>query len=250
MPTDEDNFDETLKEIDEGSEDNAGSEGDADDTLDAGTEREVDDGEGTGQEAAAPGSEAGAVKPSRGEARFQRLSRELRETKERELARQREFDEMKYRLQQMTQPQQETPQQRQQRLDMMTTEERMAYLLQESEARNQQQIQQMRFFSDDRADQQQYAQRMATDKRAEKYRPEVENLLAAFRQQGLNPRREAVYFYVLGQKVANANGKASQASGVRQRAAAQRTNPGNSAGDVGRAQRTRTLEQKLDGVEL
>lgn len=258
---DEEDFSDDLQQLDdEGAEGLPPEEHDeleegTDASKHAGGSEEGDDEPGAERQAGAAtdqsqGAEHGKV--SRGQARQARLANELRETKEKALAHERELAQLKAQMQQMQQPRGETPEQRQHRLDSMTTEERLTTLWQESEQRAQQQRAYDQFLYNDRADAQEYAARAAADKRAEKYKDEVEQTLRAFRSQGVNPKRSDVYYYVLGRKVAEAKGKQAkgQAEGVARRQAANRTTPATTGGDVGRSARGRSLEQKLDGVLL
>lgn len=261
MADEDEDFTDELQQVDgEGGEGLPAEEHDeleegADAAVNVGRGEEGDDEPGAGGQAGAKADQSQGAQDNRGLSRGAshqaRLRKELQDLKERDLAREREFNELKGRLQQAAQPRGESPEQRQARLDAMTTEERLTYLWQESEQRNQQQRQYDQFMNNDRADQQTYAALAAADKRAAKYRDEVEATLRTFRQNGVNPAREHVYYYVLGQKVAKARkAAAGQTEGVARRQAASRTSPATTGGDVGRAQRGRNLEQKLDGVLL
>lgn len=257
MPTEEDNFDAEIEALDTESQgQNAGDDtSDTSSTDDTGVEVEGDDGQGSGGgsgQAGADGeAQAGSVTPGRAEGRIARQQRELQELREREGNTLRELNELKVQMQRLTQPQQETPQQRADRLAAMTDYERMQYLLDESNKRNDQQLQAINFQNNERMDQEAYARRMESDSRAKKYQPEVEALLGEFRKMGFFPKREACYFYLLGMKVANAKTPSrGQQAGVQQRQRAQATRPVSAGADVGASRRVKSLEDRLDGQLL
>jgi hypothetical protein len=256
MPDDED-FSDELQSIDGEGDEGLPPEGDepleegADAPEHARGSEEGDDEPGTERQAGAQADQSQGAQGNRGLSRQARLARELKETKERALQHERELNDIKARLAQATQPRGETPEQRQARLDQMTTEERFSFLLAESDQRNQLMLRQQQFQMEERADQQAFQSRMADDPRAKKYAQEVEQTLQSFRQSGVYPKREAVYAYVLGLKVMNAKkGVRGQTEGVQRRRDATNTRPATTGGDVGRAGRGRSLEQKLDGVLL
>jgi hypothetical protein len=255
MPTEEDNFDAEIEALDkEGSTEGEGGSAPLDDdaTEHPGSEVEGDDQQGRGTEAGADGeAQARGVTPGRAEGRIARQQRELQELREREGSTLRELNELKSQMQRLTQPQQETPQQRADRLAAMTDYERMQYLLDESNRRNDQQLQVLNFQNNERADVDAYTRRMEIDSRAKKYQPEVEALLGEFRKMGFFPKREACYFYLLGMKVANAKTPSKgQQTGVTQRRQAQASRPVASGGDVGRSRAIKSLEDRLDGQLL
>ena len=100
-------------------------------------------------------------------------------------------------------------------------------------------LQQIEFRSNDRADKQGYEIACRTSPAREKYRPEVERVLAAERAQGRNPDRETIYRFLLGDETDKRMSRAvpgQRAAGAR-RIAQQRTQPTGARGDGARGQR-------------
>ncbi len=95
-------------------------------------------------------------------------------------------------------------------------------------------MQRLRFEQADRDDRSEFRSRAATDPRSKKYEADVEKLLQEVRtRNGWNPKREVLYYYLLGQKVANAKGKVgAQRQQGQQNLRRERTVPARGGSDV------------------
>lgn len=187
---------------------------------------------------------------SRGEKRIAKLATEAREAREAANRISAQFQELQAQvIRQQGAPARIDPREEQERLAQMDPEQRTAYLLEQSDRKHQQQLGQMQFNMNDNLDRTEFNARVATDPRAARYKDEVEKALSAARQQGINPKRETLFYYLLGQKVANNQAKKQQASAGQKRVAAATTRPTNTSGDVARGGKSgNTLEKRLSGL--
>lgn len=234
----------------EGQDDQLGPEGDE------GSEQHSDEGEGESQgevtrQTQTEGRDGGG-RETRGNARLRRL-KERTEKAEREAAEtRRQLDAIT--AQQRQQQYQEDPRLEAERLSAMSETEQLRYHLDKSNRLNEQRLNAMALHTADQNDRNAFRMRAQTDKRAAKYEPEVEQNLALARQNGMNPSRETIYFYLLGRKVADARAKLGGGAPRKEAAARvqrQATRPGNSSGDAGGRPRTgKTLEDRLDGQPI
>ena len=212
-----------------------------------------DDEEEGGEVAADPGEAAAGRVLSRGERRFQRIRNELKEARAEAQRTRAELEGRITQLQQgFQQPQpQMDPRWEAERLASLSPEERMQEQLTRATEQHKYELARMRYEQADLNDQTEFKQRGTSDKRVSRYAQEVEQTLAGLRQQGMNPKRETIYFYLLGRKIAQAQGQpARQQKEGQERLRRATTRPTNAGGDVPARRGGKTLEQRLDGVLL
>ena len=216
--------------------------------LDADRQEGEEGGEGGSEEEAA---EARPV--SRGQRSFGRLRSELREAREQNAKDRQEFqrqiNELRYAQQQ---PQALTVQQEAERLAAMTPEERTDERLRRTEQNHQALMYQQQYLHADQMDRQAFEALSQKDGRAARYKDEVEQLLGAARQAGMNLKREVLYYYALGRKVAEARAKSSpkQRQDAQERVRRATTRPTNAGSDTQARARAKSLEQRLEGVPI
>lgn len=187
-------------------------------------------------------------KPSRGEARFQRLTHQNRDLTERLARLERENQEFKQR--------QQAPQQQQIReltadeKALMTSDQLVEYEMSRKLQPVMQQVQQVQFQAAEAADRSSFQALCARDPRAARLADEVETRLAQERQRGVNIPRETLFTYLLGEKIRN-NGKAAavQRRQGQQRIARQQTVVSNPRSDQ-TEQRGRTSEREARDKRL
>lgn len=213
---------------DDGAEGGADDGHEAEDALHGGEDLDAD--EDDGQE----GRQAAEVAPRRGRGadRFQELSRQNRELRERVERQEREFQAAQAERQR--QSQQETERQEQERLALMTDAERFEHYRAKDRQEFGRQLAGLQFQMADSADRTAFEAKAARVPAFAAVADQVETLLASERRQGRNPGREAVATYLVGQKAieraARANGKQGrQAAAGRQR---QQARPAGGRGDV------------------
>ncbi len=204
---------EGAVEDDEGAED----AGDSDEESEASSR--ADDG----QRAEAEGRQGQTSRASR------RIEGLLARDRERE----RELADLRRRLDDRERQAQETPQQRQMRLDAMDPYERQEFLSREREQRLEARIAQAEFRAEDRADKSAFDSLCARNPAAQKMAQQVEDRLAESRRNGVNIPRESILYFLLGQRaMANApraNGRnQARAEANRQRQTARPTSGGRS----------------------
>lgn len=222
----EDLNDGEVDEVDDEVEVDA-EEGDGEVGADHGEEDDDAADEGQGRQVKAA--------PSRGERRFQALTRENRETRERAERLEREIQEIRQAGTQRTQ--QESEAVRAERLALMDPDERTNYLVAEVNQRTNGEIARLRFEMADREDRADFRALCSSDPVMAKLKDKVEETLAAERRAGrAGPNRETIATFLLGQMArergAKAAGKQSaQAGRQRERQAAK---PGGGRSDAGR----------------
>jgi hypothetical protein len=244
--------DEEVKLPDDEEEGDAGRDDD-----EGGDEAEA------GQEPEDAQAEEGPVdkQPSRQTRRVQELRRVAQEQTERaqeqteRAARfERELAEERARRAQ-PQFQQESPEQEQARLALMTTEERIEYRLNKAEQRHQREMNVTRFQAADMADRAAYESKAAYEPRFKKYASEVETLLRQERQAGRDFPRETILSFVLGQKVLQGErSREAAAKAGKDRIKAQTTRADSGRSDraaprerTGQGDSIRDLERRLEG---
>ena len=229
--------------------------------ADAGTEPEQgevgtdseDAAEGDGAETEGQDEVVAATedKPrSRAAARIEKLSTSAREATERAAAAETKARDLEARLARLEQPR-ETPEQVQQRMALMTPEERLEYKLDQAERRNQQNMQAMAFQMNDGNDKAAFTALRARDSVADRYADRVEAELTRLRTQGQNVSREALLDYMVGKDIRAKGGaaKSKQQKDGERRISRQTAAPGNSRGDSAPAKRgEKSLEDKLADV--
>lgn len=191
---------------DEGeTEDDGGDEGDEGSTGQSGAQDQDDGQTDEGQEGQVRG------KPGRRENTIRALRREAQEAKEEAARTAREFREFRDNQGRGQPQQQEDPRAELERLAAMSPEERNAYNLDKATRQHQFELGRMRYEMADTNDKAEFKGRAVTDPRVKKYEPQVEQLLAQVRTNlGWNPKREVLYYYLIGQKVANSKGKVGE----------------------------------------
>ena len=164
----------------------------------------------TGQKSPdAEGEEGVEAQPQgRRDRRIQTLNAQLKAEADHRARVERELAELRAQSQRPAQPREESEEEFQARLSLLSTEERIEARLARSERKHQQELQQLRIQSWDAADRSAYDARAVVDTRYDKYKNEVE----AFRQQhGLNIPRQAALEIILGRKVLENRGKVGAA---------------------------------------
>lgn len=227
-PDDEDLHDDEIEDLEDGEHEEGG--GETDDAA------EQDEGQADGEEAA---EEVEAKKPSRGEARFQKLANETRESREENARLKRELDEFKAEQSR----QRATVEKKEPTADEMalwSTEQIIDYKLNKATGAFNQNLQQLQWNTQESNDKAAFERLQLSDPRAKKYAAEVETRLAGIRKQGQNVDREALLKFVIGEKVFQGGGKAAakQKKEGAEQIRRQRTNPPSGQSDVrgGRSQ--------------
>jgi hypothetical protein len=234
-PDDEDLHDEEIEDL-EDLEDGELEEGDSE-TDDAAKQAEGQtDGEKAGDEEVEP------KKPSRGEARFQKLSNAAKEATERAAKVEREFNEFKAeqsRRAAVVEKKEPTADE----MALWSTEQIIDYKLQKATGAFSQNLAQLQWNTQEANDKAAFERLQLSDPRAKKYAAEVETRLASIRKQGQNVDREALLKFVIGEKVFSGGGKAAakQKQQGAEQIRRQRTNPPSGASDV-RGGRTQESE--------
>jgi hypothetical protein len=188
-PDDEDLHDEEIEDLKDGEHEEGGGE-----TDDA---SEQDEREADSEETA---EEVAAKKPSRGEARFQKLANEAREAREHSARVEREFNEFKAEQSRRA----ATVEKKEPTADEMalwSTEQVIDYKLQKATGAFTQNLQQLQWNTQEANDKAAFERQQLSDSRAKKYAGEVETRLADLRKQGQNVSREALLKYIVGEKV-------------------------------------------------
>jgi hypothetical protein len=194
-------------------------------------------------------------KPGRAERAVLEAKKLAREASERATALEREMAAMRA---ERAQPKQETEAEERARLTLMTAEERLDYRLEKAAKQNEHQIGMMRFESADRADKAGFEAKASYDPRYKRFSADVEAQLAQARRNGLNPNRETVLKYIIGEKVLEAKPKVDKARQDGQRRIQRQQASAQSGRSDRPAERTRggagnslaDLERRLDGVRL
>jgi len=230
--------------------DDGGGAGDpVDDQLDleddetSGDPVEEDDTEGTepedekGADDGAADESAAAPPPSRGDRSIGELRKRARETAEANARLTRELDDLRRQVSRPAYQPQETPQQRADRLALLSPEDRVLTIAREE---HQAFAQQQAFVNAqllDNSDRAAFEARAAANPLARRLSGEVERRLADMRARGERlPSREVIFTYLVGERTLAAQNKGNiKASANRQRQAAR---PANSQSDI-RPARTR-----------
>lgn len=242
---DEDQINENDLEGDDEEEPASAPEEDAKE----GDEEQHQDETGTAQKALLKGSQEPAEKTiSRSSRAIMQAKAAAKAANEKAEAVERELASLRAERQQATQ--QITERERQERLALMTSEERMEFHLQELRAQQEQFQRNTIAQQADQADRAAYQAKAASDPRYKKYEADVERELQLARSRGLQITREGVLAFVLGHKILTGDKgaiKAAKAAGAA-RVSGQKTNPGGSASDQGRTRAQKSLRERLEGV--
>lgn len=233
----------------EGTEGQDPGEGDQEGDLPA-DQPVAEEDDGSGGEPAEKVAAEEPAKPSRGQARFQKLANDAKAARERAEKAEREIEEL--RRAQWQRDQQITEQQERERLALMTPDERADYRITQMERRNAEQL---------RAHQLQTAMHMdkaAFDAKATvhpiyaRYKDEVEARFQDQLRKGAPVEREIILKNLLGERALDGalNGAGKAKAAGRKRIEAQKVAPGSSKGDA-QSQRGKagdTAEKRLQGV--
>lgn len=222
---------EEVDETPEGEEDES-SEGSFEDDEGGEDEGDEDEGSPAGRTPEGDGEEPSGRQRPQATQRFQR--RVAREIDRATAPLREELDRLRAQTAQPRTPQ-ETPAQRQTRLDAMDPWEREAYLREEQEARHRNDIAQIRFETADAADRTAFESECARNPTASKLKAEVEQRLADMRRNGTNAPRGTVLRFIIGDRaLANAGKvKGRQQKTAEQNRQRQAGRPGNSRSDQG-----------------
>lgn len=188
-------------------------------------------------------------RPNRAEARIQALRREREEDRKRY---DREIEDLRQR---MNQPQgrQDSPEEIEARLALMSPEERTDYRLRQAEERHSRRQAESDFRNADMLDRMQFDNKTERDPVYKRHATEVETRLQELRRQGQNAPREALLKYIVGEKALAARNAGNGKQKKRAEAAVRRqvSPPLNGRGDI-RAERgqTNSLARRLENVKL
>jgi hypothetical protein len=208
-----------------------------------------DAAEDEGQDGPDAVAEAPRRRPSRYETRIQALTRAREEDR-------REFERRLSEVQQQVnapRQRQETPEEREARIALMTPEERTDFRIREIERRHQEDLQRLAFQTAEATDQAAFNATIRANPNLQRYAASVESELAKLRQRGLNLPREQVLDWVIGQQARARMGQGSrQQNSAKNRVAKQTVRPVNGGGDVAaqRGKRGQSLRERLEGVEI
>lgn len=223
----DDNLD--LETPNEGLETEADADGQDGDEAEVGLDAEGSpEGDGSEPEDGQEVEGEPQRRPTRGEARFQTLSRTAREANERAARLETEGRELRERLARLEQPRQEQPKGKSaEELALMTPDELINYRLGESEKRFQTNLGQIQWNTYEAGDRAAFNALKATDPLAAKYADEVETRLTALRAQGQNVDRERLLTYIIGEKARQGGGAArkKQAAAGQKRIQGQQARP-------------------------
>jgi hypothetical protein len=209
---------------------------------------EVDQVDASGEQDRQPDQE----RPSRGERRYQTLSNELKEARQRNEELNRRLDAV---IAGQGRPQQgETPETRAQRLALLTPEERIQETLREDREQHRREMQSVQFVVQEGSDKAAFEAKATVDPLYEKWKPKVEAELSSLRAKGQNVEREKLMFYLIGANAVEARKQQAgrQRADARGRVTRQQTRPSNSGSDTTGTRRDRntSLERRLENQSI
>ena len=222
---------------------------------DQGEDQDEGEDQGEGQDAASPGQGGDELAPqprqiSRGERRVQSLSTRIQDMERRNMDLERRLNES---LARQTAPRQETFEEREQRLALLTPEERMHARMSESEQRHGRELFAMQMQLRDGQDRTSFEAKAFNDSLYQKWAPKVEAELAALRTQGQTVEREKLLYYLIGKSAVELRqGRPKQQRQAQQRLQRANVRPGNTRSDNASQRRTQnsSLERRLEDVPL
>lgn len=194
---------------------------------------EGDDGGDEQDEAAAAGGAEPPARQSRGDRQFAELRRQARERAEENARLTREMAELRGQLTATRQPQQvaETPQQRAERLALMSPEERADVIVSERLAAHEARQAQLTNQLLDQSDRATFEASAAANPLLKKLAPEVERKRQElYQRDGQLVPRATIATFLIGERVLAQQGKGKPAAQQRRRS--QETRPSNGRGDV------------------
>lgn len=188
-------------------------------------------------------------KPSRSEARIQRLAAERAADRAEKEQLRRELAELRGTVNARTQN--ETVEQEGARLALMTPEERSEYRLTKATEQNRRDMANLRMSLEDTSDRSAFEAKATIDPVYRRHAAEVEQRLTALRQQGQNIGREHLLRYIVGEKAlerARKDGNRHERRG-KEAIERERVKPGNGRGDVAnkRGKEADTPRKRLEG---
>jgi hypothetical protein len=185
--------------------------------------------------------------PSRRDQRIETLTTSIKEERQRRAELERRLDGLL--AGQPRQPAGESPEQRAQRLALLTPEERITETLRESEQRHAGELRNLQFSIADGNDRAAFEAKATVDPLFAKWKPRVEAELTTLRHNGQNVDREKLMFYLIGKNAVEGRSKTvgQQRQQARARVNAQRTKPSNSGSDTAaNRNRNSSLERRLE----
>jgi hypothetical protein len=196
------------------------------------------------------GDDRSSRQSSRGERRHQALSNRLQDMERRNSDLERRLNES---LARQTGPRQETNEERESRLALLTPEERMQVRMTDAEQRHGQQLFSLQMQLKDGQDRTSFEAKAFNDPLYKRWAPKVEAELAALRTQGQTVDREKLLYYLIGKAAVEARtpGRKQQRQ-AQQRLQRANSRPANNRSDTGSSRRTQasSLEKRLEDVPL
>lgn len=186
---------------------------------------EIDDGE--------PEVVAEGAKPTRGEARFQRLANETKAAREEAAAARQEAAEL--RRERAQQSNQVNEQQQREMLALMTPDERADYKIQQFERRQTHERQQERMQTQALLDKTAFDAKATIDPVYGKFKDEVESRFQEQMRQGRPVEREILLKLLLGERALSGARNPKPRQQARQRVDAQRVSPSGGRSDAATA---------------
>lgn len=192
------------------------------------------------------------ARQTRGNARIQALINANKEANER--AKRAEELVQQHLARQQQQQDRPDPRAEQERLALMTPEERIEYRFTQSQEQHQRELRQIQANMADQMDRTQYATKAASSPVYRKYENEVELAHQNLKSQGQYVSREAILKFKLGEKVLERQLKAApkQRQRAQENIRRQQTRPGQTRQDVqvDRRRSGDTPASRLDGVQI
>ena len=251
------NTDDLDLDLEQPEDNNDGGTGDNSDLADQGDDQDDQGDQDTGEDDLTAGGQAGdgeedrsRHQPSRGERRHQALSNRLQDMERRNADLERRLNDS---LARQTGPRQETYEEREARLALLTPEERMQVRMTEAEQRHGHQLFTLQQQIRDGQDRTTFEAKAFSDPLYRKWAPKVEAELAVLRTQGQTVDREKLMYYLIGKAAVEGRMPvAKQQRQAQQRLSRANARPGNSRSDVSSGRRTQgsSLEKRLEDVPL
>lgn len=210
-----------------------------------GDEAEDDDPDGADDDVDAGGREPVAARPSRAQRQFSELRERNRLLAEQNATFTRQLDELRRNPPQPAV--REDPRAEQDRLALMSTEERVQYTVDKALNRHAQQNNALAAQLMDNSDRASFEAKAASNPIARKLAPEVERRLADLRSRGDNLPRDVVLTYLVGERAMAQMGK--KKPGAQERVRREQGRPVNSRSDVGGDRRSRRDDGSVAAME-
>ncbi|MDE2471881.1 MAG: hypothetical protein KGL35_24935 [Bradyrhizobium sp.] len=224
--------DDRIEFTDDDDEGVSDPQGESDDDPGEGDGEQDDDDDGQGDDDPAGGEPP--PQQSRGNRAIGDLRRQARERADENARLTRQLADMQRDMEQLRTSARapvETPQQRAERMALLSPEERAMEMVNEALARNNAQQQQLTHQLMDQSDRSAFEARAVNNPLFKKLAGEVERELTNLRSKGQNLPRETIATYLIGQRVVAQQGKAKP--GAQQRRQQQSARPVRAQGDMG-----------------